>query len=357
MAGEVVVTHNKVVSLPDDPVAEARGEATPSDWNENHSLEGMDELLAQLRNATIVNMGGGDYTLTLDEALSAAIVLLNVGSGATLTYPTTYNDYGYQRVLLNNEVGGNDVIVAMATGGSTTSVPSGYSNELATSAGGMINVSDSVDGQWAREGADYVIRLDSGGTQASPRERELEYENNAFYGISSSGANRGYIPCQHAVNLDATRTLTDDASTQNLFPSGYDALSLQPGTYRFRVKFMMTAGTTSHFINFGLAGTATVSDTYYTYNSRNATANNNAASGHIWGWSNSATLGKRSTAGTLGGWAFEAEGTIRVTAAGTVIPQLSFNTATGATPTLQPGTLAEFTAIGDENITSVGDWA
>jgi len=284
--------------------------------------------------------------------LNAAWVLLGVGSGSTLTIPASYADYASHRILVNNAVGGNDVIIANAGGGSVT-IPNGYVAEIAVSDTAISFVSD-IDGRWAREQADYPLLIST--DTSATKEREIVYNNGAFIGSSSSAVNEGAIANWHFSNMDATLNLTDDTSTQNVLQAAADTLTLSAGSYRFQGQIFMTAGTNSHYLNFGIGGTATVADCNYKYISRNCVAGNNAG-GAIVGWLQSETLTKISSAGTAGGWVLEVSGTLRISSAGTVIPQISFSAATGATPAVQIGTQFEFRCLGSATVASVGDWA
>jgi hypothetical protein len=53
----IIVTHAKVSSIPDDPVAVAAGEVVPTDWNAQHSLTGVGTMAEQNANAVAITGG------------------------------------------------------------------------------------------------------------------------------------------------------------------------------------------------------------------------------------------------------------------------------------------------------------
>ena len=85
----VSVTHTKVVTIPDEQLAVQRGEVVPSDWNDTHTLVGIEELDLNVRGAVLIDMNNDDYTMTDHEAQCSTKVIINGGVGKTLTSPTT----------------------------------------------------------------------------------------------------------------------------------------------------------------------------------------------------------------------------------------------------------------------------
>jgi hypothetical protein len=85
----VSVLHTKVVTIADEQLAVQRGEVVPSDWNDAHTLVGITELDLNVRGLAVIDMNNADYTMTDHEAQCSTKVIINGGSGKTLTSPTT----------------------------------------------------------------------------------------------------------------------------------------------------------------------------------------------------------------------------------------------------------------------------
>ena len=139
--------------------------------------------------------------------------------------------------------------------------------------------------------------------------------------------------------LDATQTGTNGTAAQNWFPTN-GAPNVQAGVvYEFDGLLNMTraAGTTSHTTSLLFGGTATL--TYILWRSHCNTGDTlaNAAQNHAAGRSASAVVVKAASTSTTEEVSLRVEGSVKINAAGTFIPQFSYSAAPGGAPTIQIG--------------------
>lgn len=156
--------------------------------------------------------------------------------------------------------------------------------------------------------------------------------------------------------LSAAYTLTSQTAAQKLFNSSTNgAITLQPGTYRFRVRAFITGmAAGSNTFGFALGGTATFTQSW------DAMANKAVAAAAVGtptiNYGNTAANAALVTAvAVTTGW-FSIEGIIRVTVAGTVIPQVSLSVAAAAI--VGDKSFCEFERVGSATETVVGpNWS
>lgn len=129
-----------------------------SDWNANHTLVGMTELLSSIRSYVVINMGADDYTMTLAEATAYLKVLTNVGVGKTLTWPTTSDGYTSVDQAISMQYATNPVILASETGGGTITLPAGAigSSAITYLPGAAVVSKNQIDGVYYRAGHNGV---------------------------------------------------------------------------------------------------------------------------------------------------------------------------------------------------------
>jgi hypothetical protein len=156
--------------------------------------------------------------------------------------------------------------------------------------------------------------------------------------------------------IDAVRNLVDNTSAQAVFPTTYDALTVEAGmTYRFHAVYRLTKGTTSTATWPSFGGTATFTTIVYVTTGSTTNAGSNVALGQNFATSANSILAASANAGTE--VRITLDGTFEVNAGGTIIPQVEFQAATGATPTVQIDTFFECWPIGLNPVTSRGPWA
>jgi hypothetical protein len=159
----------------------------------------------------------------------------------------------------------------------------------------------------------------------------------------------------------ATVTITDTTATlQNWL--GTVNLSVAASTaYRFKGFFRMSraAGTTSHTVNLGFGGTATLTAINY-FSSATTTAGGNVLANAQMlsiATASSTAVTAASIIATENNVVFM-EGIVQINAAGTFIPQVAFSAAPGGAGTIAVGAYFEMTPIGTNSATiNIGDWA
>jgi len=174
--------------------------------------------------------------------------------------------------------------------------------------------------------------------------------------IASTGAMSLAAPLIFVSTVSA-KSLANDTSTQNIFASANDALTVEASTtYAFEGVIRVTNGSTSHTTSFGFGGTATLTDIGYDAMSQRVGAGNN--NGTFSGrWMTSASQTATDAAGTSLGWTLKVRGLIRVNAGGTLIPQMSFSADPTGTCQVEPDSYMVFRKIGSNTVASVGAWA
>jgi hypothetical protein len=158
------------------------------------------------------------------------------------------------------------------------------------------------------------------------------------------------------LRIDAARNLVDDTSSQAIFPTANDALTVVAGmTYRFRSAIHLTKGANSVTLAAVFGGAATMTTFNYAAVGSIGTANT-ANTAQV-----SAPTQAASTVITAASTALQAraflEGEFEVNAGGTFIPQVAWSGATGSTPTVAVGTWFELWPVGANPITSIGSGA
>lgn len=168
---------------------------------------------------------------------------------------------------------------------------------------------------------------------------------------------RGYIPAAQLSIITSDVTLNNNTSAQSPFASGQDEVSLTASTtYLFEGQIFLTTGTTSHTISFGFGGTATITSiTYYVLG--HAATSNGQVSAQNSSWGSSASAFTVIAATTNAGAALLIKGSIRVNAAGTLIPQITFGSAPGGTNLAKVGTYFHFWPVGTSSVQTIGTWA
>lgn len=161
-------------------------------------------------------------------------------------------------------------------------------------------------------------------------------------------------------------TLTTDftggnvSTVQPVFSSGQDEFTaLASTTYEFEAEYFITraAGTTSHTTAVLLGGTATFTSIGYLAEVANPTGDVLSNVQSLWCASAAAqTLTAANTSATEN-LIIKLRGLIRVSAAGTIIPQLQYSAAPGGAPTIKANSFFRMTALGSDTRAAVGAWS
>jgi hypothetical protein len=184
----------------------------------------------------------------------------------------------------------------------------------------------------------------------------VEYDGTAFYG-SPAASTRGVIPTEHLIVLNATNTLTSQTGVQPLFDGGGGpaggALTLPVGTYKFECFYALTSMSTGSNGSFGFAlgGGATKTEGWYASATKSAFTTANTLQGT---WNTAANTSLTSSNTTSTGYAF-INGHFRITATGTIIPQVSLGVSAAAV--VQTNSFFRCSPVGSATAVSVGNWA
>ena len=209
----------------------------------------------------------------------------------------------------------------------------------------------------AAAGATFLapLKLQSGTNLTTPAAGAFEYDGNVGY-FTVQASERGVIPAEQFILLTGAYTLTSQTAAQALFNTTTNsAVTLATGTYQFECMFALNAmSATSGTFGFALGGAATIAaywtslaamgSSLATATATNTTYNNNSAA--------NAALTPNSTNGV--GSAL-IKGIVRVTGAGTIIPQVSLSVAAAAAA--QRGSYFKIAPLGASGVGSVGNWS
>ena len=169
-----------------------------------------------------------------------------------------------------------------------------------------------------------------------------------------AASTRGVIPSEQRVVLSSTYTLTNATGAQKLFNASTNgAVTLPVGTYNFECGFALTGmNASSGTFGFGFGGNSTISHSWIAIAQKSA-ALATAATGQItWNAANATALVTASTTTTAEAYI---KGTIRVTAVGTVIPQVNLGNAAAAV--VQTNSFFKVSPTGSATVTTVGNWS
>lgn len=199
-------------------------------------------------------------------------------------------------------------------------------------------------------------KMTAGTVMTTAEDGAIELDGDCFYGCTDAG-NRGIIPVEHWIRCDSTRTLTSQTAAQPIFNSPTNGqITLETGTYEFEALICVASMSgTSGNATFSITGTATFGSVLWFGTGRDAAAD--AVTGTLAGsHSRDATLvaAPLVTAGTATEMFAYLRGTLEVTAAGTLIPNIALQTAAAAV--VQIGSFFRIKRIGSTSMVSVGQW-
>ena len=185
----------------------------------------------------------------------------------------------------------------------------------------------------------------------------VEYDGNAFYS-SVADSTRGVVPSEQMVVLSSNNTLTSQTAAQPIFDGGGGpaggAVTLPIGTYIYEMSICITGmSATSGSFGFAFGGTSTETFSYSAQAAKAGTSlTTPMAMVSTCGTGAITTLVANST-GTVGQAVIR--GIIRVTVAGTVIPQISLTVAAAAV--IQANGYFKLSRIGNATVNTVGNWS
>ena len=188
----------------------------------------------------------------------------------------------------------------------------------------------------------------------------IEYSSPIFTG-TPVGTQRGIVPTQQYYRLDSNYAGTNGTSAQSLFGVGCTLSSSTVYELEMVFDLSRSAGTTSHTIALGFAGTATINNILY------EGINNQLASATPSGVSNSAvSFVVNSASATVISVAtttnntnyFVVKGTVSINAGGTFIPQYTLSAAPGGAYSTYAGSYIRINPLSASgSATNVGTWS
>lgn len=209
---------------------------------------------------------------------------------------------------------------------------------------------------------DGKIRFTSGTNLTTPQAGAWEYNGTVFYSTVAND-NRGVIPSESAIVLTADNTLTSQTAVQPIFDgtgtggSANGRVYLAAGTYEFECMLHLTGlSTTSSSFGFALtAGTATIaSQRWFTMGRKNTGTETLATDATVTGVMATAANTAIVSAGTVStGYVF-ISGIVRISAAGTITPQISLGTAAAAV--VKKNSYFVISPLGSSTVTTQGNW-
>jgi len=196
------------------------------------------------------------------------------------------------------------------------------------------------------------LKFTSGTSLTTAAAGALEYDGTAFY-ASMAASTRGVLSTAQWAVLSSAYTLTSQTAAQKLFNSSTNgAVTLPVGTYEFECEFSLTAmSATSGSFGFALGGAATFTQEWTAIADKSALAV--AASPQM--TFNTAANTTLATASIATTGVARVRGIIRVTVAGTVIPQVSLGVAAAAI--VGVNSFFRIAQIGGSSVTTVGNWS
>lgn len=145
-------------------------------------------------------------------------------------------------------------------------------------------------------------------------------------------------------------------SAQAVFASAVDTITVAAATtYRFRMRLCLNTGATSHTTAFGFGGTATFITCKYTSIAMSSAANTLGTAQMLRVDSTAATV--LTAASTAVATDIVLEGTIRVSAGGTIIPQVTFSAGPTGICETDIDSFFEIEEMGSNTLASIGNAA
>jgi hypothetical protein len=206
--------------------------------------------------------------------------------------------------------------------------------------------------------ADAPLKFQSGTNLTTAESGAIEFDGTCFYGTGDAG-NRGVIPLEHFIILNADYTLTNTAAEQKAFNAPANGtLTLEAGLYAFEFLLYLTGlSATSGSLAFDIlgAGSATISKAlYYNLGIDSSTPTTAAApSGSLSTAAQSAASIVAAATGT--GLVASGRGMFRVSASGSIIPSVTLVTAAAAV--MKDMSYFKCRRIGGTAAVSQGDWS
>lgn len=333
-------------------------------------------ILADRVQETTSTTGTG--TLTLSGAVSGFQSFAAIGNANTTYYTIVSGtdwEVGIGTYTASGTTLSRDTVLASSAAGAKITVASGASVFATYPASKAVFEIDSGDvllpaklgvGGSTPDGSSFIqvaagtattapLEFIAGTNMTTPDAGSFEYDGTVLTFVPF-GTSRSVVTKEQVVVLGSTYTLTSQTAAQKLFNASTNgAVDVAVGTYQFECLFALTGlSATSGAFGFALGGTATKTQAW-TSSAFKAGGLTNANSISTTFSTAANTAISAANTNTVGS-AF-IKGIIRVTVAGTIIPQVSMAQASAAV--VQAGSYFKISPInsaGSGNIT-VGNWS
>ena len=292
----------------------------------------------------------GTITRALHNTTTAGSAVINkVIAGTGITLSSTGADAGTGDVTINSAAG------SFPGAGVGKSTGSAWGTSYGVSGTGPNLLSNAGPVHAAGTTTIAAQTFTAGTNKTTPAAGDWEFDGTAFY-ATAQASTRQVVNAEQCVILSAPYTLIVQTAAQKMFnASANGAVTLAVGTYEFECEGSLTglSSTASAKYGFALGGTATFTQGWSSLATKQFALSsadspwlsyNTGASTQLVAVNNSFTTG----------W-FRIRGTIRITAAGTVIPQISTTIAVAAV--VGANSFFRIWPVGNATVTTVGNWS
>lgn len=302
--------------------------------------------------AVTVNASGGATVATIGPGAAAVFT-------ATAATPTTaagwLTQYAGTVVAAGKVLSVNNTITLAGTDGTTMTFPTGSDTVVGVAATQTLTSKKLSLAAGAAAAAGAPLYLASGTSLTTPAAGAVEYDGTVFYQTPSAN-NRHVNDGEQFITLTAAYTLANQTAAQKLFNSPTNgAVTLAVGTYFFECMFSVSGmAAVSGGYGFALGGTATIAGQMWFSEANKSGANVTASAPNTTMNTAANTLITPANALTTG--YARIYGKVRISAAGTLIPQFSIQSA-NATTVIGVDSYFRIWPVGSATVTNVGNWS
>ena len=311
-------------------------------------------------NAT--STGSADFAAYSDNGTDAAGWVDMGFTGSAFSdpaYTLTGPNEGY--VLAQGVSGTGKGNLSLATGSN------GSANDIVFATGGFATANEKarllnstgqlrVNGLLTQAGTTTraPLVLTSGTSLTTAAAGAVEYDGVNFYATPTTGTGRTVVDSFGYFAVGATPiSLTSATGAQSAFGKAYTVQAST--TYQFEIVLYLTNGGTTHTTGFNFGGTATF--TSGTIHATSVSSTGASTAPTVAFSTTPATNLVLNATSTQTGFATRITGVLRINGGGTIIPQITFSAAPGATNTVNTNSFMFIRPIGTSTATSVGAWA
>lgn len=292
---------------------------------------------------------GGTLAVAGGATLTTALPIGSGGTGQT-TANTALN------ALLPAQTGNTGKV--LSTDGTNTSWATGGGGSFT---GGTLTSQLQLSVGTATAGT-APLEFQSGTNLTTAEAGSVEYDGNTFY-ASIAASTRCVMPTEQIVFLTGTNTLTSQIAAQPIFDGGggstNGAVTLPIGTYQFECSFAANGlSTSSGSFGFAIGGSATKTYSYQAIATKNSALSAPLAetAGATYSSFNTGAQTALVSANVRSTCTAFIAGVVRVTVAGTIIPQISLGVAAAAV--IQDGSYFKISSLGNvSTVARVGNWS